>query len=75
MKNPNIIYLDDLQEITGEDTPVKVINRLKADGIKVFNITGKKPYTTLQLINLAGGLDGEKETSRDVLSPPATHRK
>ena len=66
-RNPNILYLEDLREMTGGDTPVQVTNRLKSDGIKVFNTKGGKPYTTIQAINAAGGIIEPEESGKQVL--------
>ncbi len=58
-KNPNMLYFDDLIELTGEQTPTKVVNRLEADGIAVYNKRGKLPYTTVRMVEAAKGMENE----------------
>ena len=65
--NPNILCLDDLQRMTGETTKTKIINALERDGIQVMNRYGKHPYTTVQLVNAAAGLDIQNQQTMEIL--------
>ena len=53
--NPNLLSCDDLQDITGYKRPSDIERCLIEQGVKVFR--GRLgPWTTLDLINQAGGL-------------------
>ena len=54
-QNAHIINTDDLKQITGYERPGDVEKCLKKQGVRFF--FGKNgPWTTLDLINAAGGL-------------------
>lgn len=59
-KVTGILDFDDLQAITGYVRPGDIERKLSEQGIKVFR--GKKgPWTTLDLINQAGGMHSGNE--------------
>lgn len=55
MKNSSIVTCDELQMITGYSRPADISRTLREQGIKVF-VGRNGPWTTLDLINSAGGL-------------------
>lgn len=66
----NIVQFEDLQKATKLKDCGRIEKKLKADGIRFFY--GKKGviYTTLDLINAAGGLSKvelNKEKSEDII--------
>ena len=64
--NSNILSCDQLKGITGYQRSADVARCLRDQGVRVFY--GRNgPWTTLDLINLAGGF--EKNTSPDTLTP------
>lgn len=58
------LRFEDLQELTGYTRPADIERCLKKQGIGVF--WGRKgPWTTMALINAAGGLTDEAATQSD----------
>ncbi len=70
MGSPNLLTCDDLRAITGYQRPADIERCLFDQGIKTFR--GRLgPWTTLDLINQAGGLrptaDNDDSYSPDIL--------
>ncbi|MBZ5875977.1 DUF4224 domain-containing protein [Chromohalobacter israelensis] len=65
MKNSAVLSCEELKAITGYQRPADVARCLREQGVRVFNgRTG--PWTTLDLINQAGGLvNGANEEEID----------
>lgn len=63
----SLITCQELMAITGYQRPADVARCLREQGIHVFN--GKTgPWTTLDLINRAGGIEAGKTTD-DAVNP------
>lgn len=63
MKNSVVLSCEDLKEITGYQRPGDVARCLRDQGVRVFN--GRSgPWTTLDLINQAGGLQFQIDTEQ-----------
>lgn len=66
MTADNILSCEDLKAITGYQRPADVARCLREQGVRVFHgRTG--PWTTLDLINHAGGLAPASRS--DILDP------
>lgn len=70
MSNPAVLSCEDLQAITGYKRPADIERCLVEQGVKVFR--GRLgPWTTLDLINQAGGLrrtaDNDDKYSADIV--------
>lgn len=71
MSPPSILTCDDLKKITGYQRAGDVTRCMRDQGVHVFN--GKHgPWTTLDLINKAGGiitgpLEGNTLSAEDVI--------
>lgn len=66
MSNPAVLSCEDLKAITGYQRPADVARCLRDQGVRVFNgRTG--PWTTVDLINQAGGL--EPRADNEDLNP------
>lgn len=60
MTNQNVLKFDDLQELTGYERAGDVERVLQKSGIRYFH--GRKGcWTTLALVNAAGGIVGDKQ--------------
>lgn len=57
-KNPYILTHTDLAELTGYMQGADIARCLRSQGIHVFNGKQGRVWTTIQLINMAGGLTG-----------------
>lgn len=66
MNAAGILNLDDLREITQYHRAADVERCLKSQGVKVF--WGRKgPWTTLELVNAAGGAGKQQtESANDI---------
>lgn len=71
MANPSVLTCDDLRAITGYQKAADIERCLTAQGIKVFRGRMGRPWTTIELINQAGGLrpnaDSDDHYSPDIL--------
>ncbi|MDO0945953.1 DUF4224 domain-containing protein [Chromohalobacter israelensis] len=67
MSSPNVLSCDDLKAITGYQRPADIERCLREQGINVFR--GRLgPWTTVDLVNLAGGLK-PAATNDDTYDP------
>ncbi|SFU79607.1 DUF4224 domain-containing protein [Halomonas korlensis] len=61
MSHTTVLSCRDLKEITGYQRPADVARCLREQGVRVFNGRGG-PWTTLDLINHAGGITPASNT-------------
>ena len=61
----SLIKFKELQSITGYERPSDVESALINQGIKVFRGKSKTVWTTIELINAAGGIV-RNESQRDI---------
>ncbi|TFH86621.1 hypothetical protein EQG41_11770 [Billgrantia azerbaijanica] len=67
MSSPNVLCCEDLRAITGYQRPADIERCLVEQGVKVFR--GRLgPWTTIDLINQAGGLTTQAQND-DSYSP------
>lgn len=64
-----ILEHDELQAMTGYDRPADIERCLQRQGIKVFHGRRGKLWTTVDLVNAAGGLHREPPSNDGPLSP------
>jgi hypothetical protein len=60
-----LVKFEDLQSITGYERAGDIEQALRSQGIKFFHGKAKTVWTTMDLINAAGGAGGNKE-QRDI---------
>lgn len=64
--HPEILTADDLQRATGYDRDGDVTRLFDQQGIRWFPGKGGRPWTTIALINLAGGLYPQQHQARQL---------
>ena len=67
MNNTNILTQDDLEEITDYRQTADIARCLREQGVRVFTGKGGKVWTTIQLINAAGGVTPGESTNSDSI--------
>lgn len=69
MNTQNVLNCDDIKEITGYQRPADAARCLREQGVVVFN--GRRgPWTTIDLINKAGGIEaapGKELSPSDII--------
>lgn len=58
MASQNVLDCDDIRAITGYRRPADAARCLRDQGVAVFD-SRRGPWTTIDLINKAGGLSGQ----------------